>query len=103
MFKCEKCNNICYPEDKYCGKCGAKLTWKTKSIYVGGMAERDIKSTKVSLDARYVLYQLGMVYYRKGKLDDAISTWQKLLEFDPQNEKAKSMLERAVLEKEILK
>jgi len=95
VIKCEKCNTQCYPEDKYCGKCGAKIAPEFKSSYTDGLGDQRIEATQATINAAYIQYKLGLVYYKKGKLDEAIAAWQKVLKFDPTNEEAKMMLEQA--------
>lgn len=101
MIKCEECKNRCYPEDKYCGKCGAKLSTEFKTSYTNGLGNQMIEATQATVNTAYIQYKLGLVYYKKGKLNDAIAAWQKALKFDPTNENAKMMLEKAALENNV--
>jgi len=101
VIKCEKCNSRCYPEDKYCGKCGAKLSTEFKTSYTNGLGNQPVEATQATVNAAYIQYKLGLVYYKKGKLDEAITAWKNVLEFDPTNEDAKKMLEKVALENNV--
>jgi len=99
VVKCKKCNSQCYPEDRYCGKCGAKISPEFKSSYTDGFDTQEVEATQASINAAYIQFKLASVYYKKGKLDEAIAAWQKVLKFDPTNEDAKMMLEQATMGK----
>jgi tetratricopeptide (TPR) repeat protein len=47
------------------------------------------------MHAAEVHYRLGNVYFRKGDLDAAISSWNQALRIDPGLESAREMLEKA--------
>ena len=42
-----------------------------------------------------VHYKLGHVYYKRGKLEDAIRSWEDSLNDNPGNTQAREMIEKA--------
>jgi tetratricopeptide (TPR) repeat protein len=54
----------------------------------------DLLMTQRVMHAAEVHYRLGNVYFRKGDLDQAISSWTQALTIDPELEPARQMLER---------
>ena len=53
--------------------------------------------TQRVMHAAEVHYRLGNVYFRKGDLDAAISSWNQALRIDPGLEVAKAMIEKVRL------
>lgn len=49
------------------------------------------------------LMEEGLLSYRQGQLDSAISTWRMIEKFDPENEEAKKALHTATTQREQLK
>ena len=82
---CPRCGVQCEPDDKYCGKCGQRLF---STITKG-------KATQEVLSVAKVRYKLGLIYYKKGDLSDAIEIWQAALEDDPENLAVKLLIEKA--------
>lgn len=87
MSPCPKCHSETYPGDKYCGQCGHKLV--SSSHMRGG------EMTQKSMKAADVRYKLGMVYFKRGKYEEAIKSWQKLLEDESENEAVKQLIDEA--------
>lgn len=95
-MKCEKCGTLAMPEDKFCGSCGAQITSPdTKMSTMKGDAAA---ATQASLNTAYLHYRLGLVYYKQGKLQQAVESWEHTLEVDPNHQEAQEMLQRATLE-----
>lgn len=42
-----------------------------------------------------ILYKSGLMKYREGKLDEAVSIWNKILVFDPENKEARNVTDTA--------
>ncbi|MCK4416576.1 MAG: tetratricopeptide repeat protein [Candidatus Latescibacteria bacterium] len=85
MPTCPRCGAQCEREDRYCGKCGQRLF---ATITKG-------KATQEAIRVAKVRYKLGLIYYKKGELLDAIEIWQRALEDDPENLAIKLLIERA--------
>lgn len=49
------------------------------------------------------LLEAGLVQYRDGNLDEAISTWRKVAAFDPDNKEVKNAIEKAAIQLQNLK
>ena len=86
---CPRCGAQCEPEDKHCGQCGQRLF---STITKGKVTQR-------ALSVLEVRYKLGLIYYKRGELSDAIEIWRKLLEDDPENATVKFLMEKAQREK----
>ncbi len=88
-MECSRCRNEDVVEtDKFCIRCGARL------LAMDDGADALLGTQRV-LHAGEVHYRLGNVYFRKGDLDSAISSWTQALRIDPGLEPAREMLERA--------
>lgn len=86
MITCPQCQQPCEPEDKFCGHCGQNLR-------VG--LEGRTKNTQLAIDVIEVKYRLGMVYFKKGRVNDAIELWKQVLALDPHHGGAQDMLKQA--------
>lgn len=89
MPTCPRCGTPCEREDRYCGKCGQSL--------LSALAKG--KATLQAFSVAEVRYKLGLIYYKRGELLDAIDIWQKILAGDPENVVVKSLIEKAQQEK----
>jgi len=56
--------------------------------------DRDFLSNRVTTCSK-TLNEKGLVNYREGNLEEAISIWEKILEFDPKNEDVKKSIATA--------
>lgn len=83
MSECPNCKTPHAVDDRYCGQCGHRLS-------VSDFTESGARTQK-SLDLVDVHYNLGLVYFKQGEIDQALATWRKALATDPGNE---SLLER---------
>lgn len=73
--------------DKFCIRCGARL------LEMDDQSDPMLMTQRV-MHAAEVHYRLGNVYFRKGDLDQAISSWTQALRIDPGLEPARLMLEK---------
>jgi tetratricopeptide (TPR) repeat protein len=73
--------------DKFCIRCGARL------LPMDDQQDTLLMTQRV-MHAAEVHYRLGNVYFRKGDLDQAISSWTQALAIDPGLEPARLMLEK---------
>jgi len=73
--------------DKFCIRCGARL------LPMDDQSDALLMTQRV-MHAAEVHYRLGNVYFRKGDLDQAISSWTQALTIDPGLEPARQMLEK---------
>ncbi len=62
MPTCPRCGTPCERDDRYCGKCGQRLL----SALTKG------KVTLQALSVAEVRYKLGLIYYKRGELSEAI-------------------------------
>ena len=87
MF-CTRCQNEDVLEtDKFCIRCGGRIIEMNDKV-------DPMLGTQRVLHAAEVHYRLGNVYFRKGNLDAAISSWTQALQIDPGLEAASEMLEK---------
>lgn len=87
-MKCSRCSfDEVLETDKYCIRCGARL------LAMDGQQDVLLMTQRV-MQAAEVHYRLGNVYFRKGDLDQAISSWTQALTLDPGLEPARQMLEK---------
>lgn len=85
---CTRCQSIDILEtDKFCIQCGGRLLAVSDAVDSLLMTQRVMHAAEVH-------YRLGNVYFRKGDLDQAISSWTQALTIDPGLESARQMLER---------
>lgn len=74
MPTCNQCGADYEAGDRYCTRCGQKL-----SVYDGP----EEMATQKALDISDVRYRLGMVYYRQGHYQRAVQIWEKILQERP--------------------
>ena len=87
MSKCPRCNTLCRPEDRYCGKCGE---------YLGNRSsDRDGLRTQKSIEVSDIRHKLGVVYFKKGQYAKAVEIWRKVLQDAPDNLEVKTFIEKA--------
>ena len=77
MPECPHCETPYESGDRYCGQCGTRLI--TPKFMNSGA------QTQKSLSLADVHYNLGLVYFKKGRYQEALETWDKALEKDPAN------------------
>jgi len=83
---CPRCHAPSEPEDKFCGHCGQDLRL--------GLDEPS-KNTQRAIDVTEVKYRLGIIYFKKGKVNEAIESWKQVLALDPYHRGAQDMLRQA--------
>jgi hypothetical protein len=87
-MNCVSCQSTDVLEtDKFCIRCGARLLAMSDT-------EDALLMTQRVMHAAEVHYRLGNVYFRKGDLDQAISSWTQALTIDPGLESARQMLDK---------
>lgn len=85
MNICPRCGKFYDPEDKFCGFCGFNLAALMTT-------ERD---TQRALKVSDIHFNLGMVYYKMGKFDLAMQTFENCLEKNPDNLRVRNMYKQA--------
>lgn len=87
-MNCSRCQSADVLEtDKFCIRCGSRLLATSDQVDSLLMTQRVMHAAEVH-------YRLGNVYFRKGDLDQAISSWTQALTIDPGLEPARQMLEK---------
>ncbi len=84
-MKCNICKSEITKDDKFCGNCGSEINSED------GEVQKFMTQQEIKLDD--VRSNLGMVYFRMGKYDEALECYKKILEQNPDNLSAKTMIE----------
>lgn len=81
-------------------------------LLTSGITGKDL-SGSLSFDRDYLsrqiktcseaLMEIGLMKYREGSLDDAVSIWKKALTFDPENRDVKKAIDKATVQLQKLK
>ncbi len=81
-------------------------------LLTSGITDKDFAES-LSFDCDYVskqiktcseaLMEIGLIKYREGGLDDAVSIWKKALTFDPENRDVKKAIDKATVQLQKLK
>ena len=82
MNSCPRCKASIFEDDNFCGTCGYEVN-DDKQIPL--VTKKDIKISDVRLN-------LGSVYLKMGKFEQAREIFEAILKNDPGNKMAKSML-----------
>ena len=86
MNACPKCGHPdCYPEDRFCIKCGVKLEAARSASSDTGMTIR-------VADAAFVQVKLGQILALKGNKEGALRAASKALDIDPNCAAAQTLL-----------
>lgn len=91
MLTCPRCGALCEREDRYCGACGERVSDTLRDVE-GRMTQKIMNLTDIR-------YKLGLVYYKKGDLSNAIRTWQKILDEDPDHSDVSALIRKAEVER----
>jgi tetratricopeptide (TPR) repeat protein len=87
-MNCSRCSfDEILETDKFCIRCGARLLPMDDK-------QDSLLMTQRVMQAAEIHYRLGNVYFRKGDLDQAISSWTQALSIDPGLEPARQMLDK---------
>ena len=89
MNNCPKCSAKTNSVDKFCGQCGYELEIQPGTQ---SMTQDDLKLENVQ-------YNLGIIYLKMKKYQEALDIFQNLLEDDPDNLKVKSKVDQILSEK----
>lgn len=84
MNVCTNCNTIYYEGDKYCGKCGVKLASPDIASYM----------TSAGLNVAEVRSNLGIVYFKMGRFEEALNEFKKVLSRNPNDGRSKEMIRK---------
>ncbi len=81
---CPRCGRKCSPHDKFCGFCGFNLAAATTTEM----------PTKTSIRLADVQFNLGMVFFREGKYQEALQIFENVVKQEDANLRAAEMLAR---------
>ena len=95
MLTCPRCNALYEDEDRYCGACGEKLADSIREVE-GAMTQKIVNLSDIR-------YKLGLVYYKKGDLSNAIRTWRKILDENPDYAELRELIQKAESERDSLR
>ena len=84
MNLCPRCARSCENEDRFCGICGYNLTVQNASDFV----------TKYAVRVKDIQFDLGVVYFREGKYQEAFEIFERIHRDDPDNIPVIEMYER---------
>jgi len=88
MNTCPKCSAATESIDNFCGHCGYELELQPSTQ---SMTQDDLKLENVQ-------YNLGIIYLKMKKYNEALDIFENLLEDDPDNEKVKDKVESILSE-----
>lgn len=91
MLNCPECGVPVEEGDLYCGRCGSSLSPEGDQTGTATMTQK-------SMDVTDIRYKLGMVYYRKGSIMQALEIWKKVLLQNPENESLRKLVEKTEIE-----
>lgn len=85
MRICPRCSKSYDSQDKFCGFCGFNLA----ALQTAEMV------TQRALNASDIHFNLGVVYYKMGKFEQAKHTFEKCLAENPDNLRVRDMYDKA--------
>lgn len=88
MNNCPKCSASTHSIDNFCGHCGCELELQPSTQSM----------TKDDLKLENVQYNLGIIYLKMKKYNEALDIFQNLLEDDPENEQIKNKVDSILSE-----
>lgn len=91
ILTCRECGALVEEGDLYCGRCGSSLGPEGDETGAAAMTQK-------SMDVTDIRYKLGMVYYRKGSILQALEIWKRVLLQNPENESLRKLVEKTEIE-----
>lgn len=82
---CDRCGSPTGSKDRFCGFCGYNLTVKNSSDFV----------TMHAMNAGNIQFDLGVLYFKKGKYEEALEIFENIRKEKPDNLQVINMCERA--------
>lgn len=81
---CQRCGSPHKSEDRFCGFCGYNLTVENDSDFV----------TMHAINAKDIQFDLGLMYFKEGKYQEALDIFDKIQKEKPDNLQVINMCER---------
>ena len=81
---CHRCGSPYKSEDRFCGFCGYNLSVTNSSNFV----------TMHAIHAKDIQYDLGLLYFKEGKYQEALEIFEKIQKETPDNLQVINMYER---------
>jgi len=82
---CARCGSPTGTKDRFCGFCGYNLTVKNDSDFV----------TMYAMDAKDIQFDLGLMYFKEERYQEALEIFEKIKEEKPNNLQVINMCNRA--------
>ncbi len=82
---CTLCGTPTGSTDRFCGFCGYNLTVKNDSDFV----------TMYAMNAKHLQFDLGIMYFKEEKYQEALEIFEKIKEEKPDNLQVINMCQRA--------
>ncbi len=82
---CARCGSPTGSKDRFCGFCGYNLTVKNDSDFV----------TMYAMDAKDIQFDLGLMYFKEEKYQEALEIFEKIKKGKPDNLQVINMCQRA--------
>ena len=82
---CPRCDSQPDFNDRFCGNCGFNLQ----------DSQQALAGTQLEMRSSDIQFSLGVVYFKNGKYDKCIETFEKILKDDPAHGEAREMLNKA--------
>lgn len=84
MIVCSNCGIRCEDEDEFCGQCGQPIDFFG---HAPTLTQKELKACDIH-------YNLGVVYFKMGKYEQALESIEKLLRENPSHQQALEMRRR---------
>ena len=91
-MNCPDCKTPAPDGARFCSQCGAALVATARRDALDDLIADYRRELEDKPDDTAALGNLAMALQRKGRLDEALETWRRLAELDPELEEAKTAI-----------
>jgi uncharacterized protein HemY len=85
-MKCPHCQYTIHQSDRYCGRCGTKLS--------GAHRRKEGDETLTTIDSAFIKLRLGIVYFKEEKYREALNMFRASLQLKPENEEIAGWIQK---------